>query len=62
MGIVLRFVNSISNGYIEKLQTLMDNVLAQGLTANQPPDICFEGMNEVTYDDIQKIWDEYNNQ
>ena len=59
MDIELSFVDSISEAYKQKLQTFVDNVLAQGLNENRPPDITFPGINEASYNDIQKLLDDY---
>ena len=55
MNIALEFVDSISEASQEKLQTFLDNILAQGLTENRPPIIRFPGMREETYNDIRML-------
>ena len=55
MEISLSFVLEISEAYREKLQTLSDSILAQGITENRPPGIWFPGMNEETDDAIEEL-------
>ena len=59
MNIILRFGDSISDAYKQRLQTFVNDVLAQGITENRPPLIRFPGMNEGSYMDIQNLWDDY---
>ena len=55
MEIILKFADSISEAYRKKLETFLDNILAQGLTENQPPSIYFFGMNLETSIGIRKL-------
>ena len=55
MKIYLAFADPISEAYRKKLQTFLDAILAEGLTKNRPPIICFTGMNRGTYDEIMDI-------
>ena len=59
MVISLGFVDSISEAYRGKLQTLSNKILAQGITENRPPSICFSGMNRETLNGIYKLRDDY---
>ena len=60
MEIDFRFAGSISEAYKEKLQTFMDDVLAQGLIANRPPIILFHGMNHETFYEISLLRRDYD--
>ena len=51
----LKFADPISEAYREKLQSFIDNILAQGITENRPPYIHFPGMNLQTFDEIYKL-------
>ena len=55
MRVSLRFANPISEAYREKLQTFLDNLLAQRITESRPPIIEFTGINNVTFDDIYEL-------
>ena len=55
MIIYFRFADPISEAYREKLQTFMDNILAQGITENRPPRIQFTGMNHKTFNETDQI-------
>ena len=59
MKIYLDFADSISEAYREKLQTFSENILAQGITENRPPDIRFPGRNEETFTAIDKLQTAY---
>ena len=48
MDILLSFVTPISEAYQLRLRTIMDHVLAQGLTENRPPAMNFPGMNDAS--------------
>ena len=48
MDILLSFVRPISEAYQLKLRTIMDRVLAEGLTENLPPVLNFPGLNDAT--------------
>ena len=52
MDITLTFADPISEVYREKLETFLDNILAQGLTENRPPIIRFTGGNRETFSKI----------
>ena len=43
MDISLIFDDPISEAYEKKLQTLLDNFLAEGVTENRPPSFEFNG-------------------
>ena len=60
MSIDLFFVHSISEAYKQKLQTFVDDVLAQGLTENLPPCITFPGMNRATTTGINILRRDYD--
>ena len=55
MEIDLTFADPISEAYREKLQTFSDNVLAQGITENPPPNLWFSGMNRETFSKIYEL-------
>ena len=54
MKIDLKFADPISEVYREKLQTVSENFLAQGITdsENRPQRIEFPGMNEEKLDEL----------
>ena len=60
MNVILRFDDPISDACKEKLQTFMDDVLAQGLTANRPPQIEFSGVNGETSFKLDKLRHDYD--
>ena len=60
MDISLSFADSISDAFKEKLQPFVDDVLAQGLTANRPPIIRFPGMNTETFEQIIMLRRDYD--
>ena len=60
MDIDLFFAGSISDAYKEKLQTFMDDLIAQGLTENRPPRIRFPGMNLVTFKQMTMLRRDYD--
>ena len=49
MKIYLKFADTISETYREKLQTFSGNILAKGITENRPPWIEFPGMHVDTF-------------
>ena len=55
MQISLKFADKISEAYREKLQTFVNDVVAQGIIENRPPSIQFPGMNDTTYYEIFKL-------
>ena len=55
MNITLTFTNAISDAYKDKLRTFMEDVLAQGFTANRPPSIDFPGRNQTTFDKLERL-------
>ena len=59
MIIYLKFADTISETYREKLQTFSENILAQRITENRPPSIEFPGMNEGTFYSIEYLQDVY---
>ena len=60
MNICLYFVDSISEAYQQKLQTIQDGYVAQGLTENRAPYFKFPGMNQETANKISELRREYN--
>ena len=62
MDISLSFVYSTSEAYKEKLQKFMNDLVAEGRTANRPPDISFPGINDVSYREIQNLMNDYDDQ
>ena len=60
MDIHLYFNDSISDAYKKKLQTLMEIVIAQGLTANRPPLLRFPGMNTKTFYKLYRLCGDFD--
>ena len=60
MNIILHFADSISDAYKQKLQNFVDDVIAQGLTANLPPNLYFPGMNVMRSFKINVLRIKYN--
>ena len=61
MKIDFIFAYSISEANREKLQTFLNNILAQDITENRPPTIWFPGRNEETFFGIRKLQRDYYN-
>ena len=55
MDITLLFADSISEAYVKRLQTFVDNIIAWGVTENRPPLIWFPGMTQEKYEEIQGL-------
>ena len=60
MAIHLLFTHLVSDAYKLKLQTFLDDVAAQGLTANRPPQIFFQGMNGETFFILERLRRDYD--
>ena len=61
MDIILGFDDSISEAYKQKLQTFVNDLIAQGITANRPPCIWFSGIIAETSDKISLLRRDYKN-
>ena len=56
----LRFADPISEVYRQKLQTFLENILAQRITENRPPTIYFTGINLGIVAGITKLQRDYD--
>ena len=52
MGIHLSFADPVSEANRKKLQTFVENILAQEITENRPPYIRFPGINKRTLNEL----------